>query len=729
MLFSSGRPTRPAGDERGDTPNSLPFFVSGFGYDGGWFFQFSKTFFFCWAIGDAVAQNIAKIRNIGITAHIDAGKTTLTERILFYTKKIHKIGEVDDGSATMDYMPQEQERGITITSAATTFAWKGYDVHLIDTPGHVDFTIEVERSLRVLDGVVAVLCAVAGVQPQTETVWHQAERYKVPRIAFVNKMDRIGANFERAVGTMVERLGANPVPVQIPMTMGDDFLGAIDLIRMRGIIWDQSSQGQEYEYIDIPEQYMEQALKARKVMLEAAAEMDEELLEHYLEHDDLDEKQIIRGLRIGTISNRLVPTLCGSALKNQGVQPVIDAVIDFLPSPAEVPAISGLNPETGEREERLPKAKEPLCAFAFKVTMDQGRKATYLRVYSGEIEAEKEVYNATRGIKERVARLFLMHANKREKIASATAGTIALAVGLKETKTGDTLTDSSAPVILESLDMHKPVISIAIEPKTRADQEKMLSSLEKIAIEDPTFAFVENEETGQLLVSGMGELHLEIIIDRLKREYGVEVQTGKPQVVNKETIQAKAKAHVIFDREIHEQRHFGEVTISVEPAARGEGASFTIVPSLDLIPPETIGYVKQGALEATLSGAVAGNEVVDIRITLESLGADLASMSGLGLKVAGSQACKEACEKASPVLLEPYMNVEVIVPEEFVGEVIADLNSRRGRLEEVSPRGKTSVLKAIVPLVTMFGYSTSLRSATQGRGIFTMQYSHYDAKL
>jgi elongation factor G len=676
-----------------------------------------------------VAQNIAKIRNIGITAHIDAGKTTLTERILFYTKKIHKIGEVDEGSATMDYMPQEQERGITITSAATTFSWKGYDIHLIDTPGHVDFTIEVERSLRVLDGVVAVLCAVAGVQPQTETVWHQAERYKVPKIAFVNKMDRIGANFERALSSMRERLGANAVPVQIPMTMGDDFLGVIDLIAMRAIIWDQSTQGQEYEYIDIPDQFMDQAVKARKVMLEAAAEMSEELLEYYLEHDDLDEKQIIQGLRLGTISNKLVPTLCGSALKNQGVQPVINSAIDFLPSPLDVPPVTGVNPETGSQEVRLPKVKDPLCAFAFKVVMDQGRKATYVRVYSGEIEAEKEVYNATRGVKERVARLFLMHANKREKIKSATAGSIALAVGLKETKTGDTLTDSSHPLVLESLDMHKPVISIAIEPRTRGDQEKLLSTLEKIATEDPTFTFVENEETGQLLVSGMGELHLEIIIDRLKREYGVEVQTGKPQVVYKETVQSKAKSHVIFDREIHEQRHMGEVTISVEPAARGEGVSFSHAPGLELIPADVIGYVKQGALESTLSGAVAGNEVVDVRITLASLGSDLASMTGLGLKVAGSQACKEACEKASPVLLEPYMTVEVVAPEEFVGDVIADLNSRRGRLEEVSPRGKTSVLKAIVPLVTMFGYSTSLRSITQGRGIFTMQYSHYDTKL
>ncbi|HMK33444.1 MAG TPA: elongation factor G [Desulfomonilaceae bacterium] len=675
-----------------------------------------------------MAQNIAKIRNIGITAHIDAGKTTLTERILFYTKKIHKIGEVDDGSATMDYMPQEQERGITITSAATTFSWKGYDIHLIDTPGHVDFTIEVERSLRVLDGVVAVLCAVAGVQPQTETVWHQAERYNVPKIAFVNKMDRIGANFDKALLSMRERLGAHPVPVQIPMTMGDDFLGVVDLIRMRGIIWDQGSQGEEYEYIEIPEQYMDEALKARQFMLEAAAEMSEELLEHYLEHDDLDEKQIIQGLRQGTVSNRIVPTLCGSALRNLGVQPVVDAIIDFLPSPLDVPPITGINPETGAVEERLPKARAPLCAFAFKVIMDQGRKATYVRVYSGEIEAEKEVLNATRGQKERVARLFLMHANKREKITSASAGSIALAVGLKDTKTGDTLTDASSPLVLESLDTHKPVISIAIEPKTRADQEKLLTTLEKIGTEDPTFTYVENEETGQLLVSGMGELHLDIIIDRLKREYGVEVQTGKPQVVYKETVQSKGKSHVVFDREIHEQRHMGEVTISVEPAGRGEGVSFRVAQDLEL-PPESIAHVEQGAREAMLSGPVAGNEVVDIRITLEAVGAELSAMTGLGLKVAGAQACKEACEKASPVLLEPYMNVEVVVPEECVGDVIADLNSRRGKLEEVSPRGKVSVLKAIVPLVTMFGYSTSLRSITQGRGIFTMLYSHYDAKL
>ena len=675
-----------------------------------------------------MAQNISKIRNIGITAHIDAGKTTLTERILFYTKKIHKIGEVDDGSATMDYMPQEQERGITITSAATSFSWKGHDIHLIDTPGHVDFTIEVERCLRVLDGVVALLCGVAGVQPQTETVWHQAERYSVPRLVFVNKLDRLGSNFHRALDMMRERLGAHPVPIQIPMMAGDDFLGVVDLIRMKGIIWDQATQGEEFEYIDIPDQYMDEALKARKFMLESAAEMDEELLEHYLEHDDLDEKQIILGLRKGTITNRIVPTLCGSALKDQGVQPVIDAAIDFLPSPLDVPPVVGINPETGEKEQREPKAKAPLCAFAFKVVMDQGRKATYLRVYSGELEAEKEIYNATRGIRERVARLFLMHANKREKIKSATAGNIVLAVGLKETKTGDTLTDPSAPLVLEALDMYKPVISIAIEPKTRGDQEKLLSSLEKIAMEDPTFDFREDEETGQLLISGMGELHLDIILDRLKREYNVEVQTGKPQVVNKETIAGTAQAHVIFDREIHEVRQFGEVTVGVEPAVRGAGFSFAAAPTLDTVSPELIDFAEQGVREAAWSGVLSGNEVVDVKVTLQAIGPDPASMTGLGLKVAASQACKEACEKASPVLLEPFMNVEVVVPEEFVGEVIADLNSRHGRLEQVTPRGKTSVLKAIVPLITMFGYSTSLRSLTQGRGIFTMQYSHYDTK-
>ncbi len=676
-----------------------------------------------------MAQNLSKIRNIGITAHIDAGKTTLTERILFYTKRIHKIGEVDEGSATMDWMPQEQERGITITSAATTFSWKGYEIHLIDTPGHVDFTIEVERCLRVLDGVVAVLCGVGGVEPQTETVWHQADRYKVPRIAFVNKLDRLGADFNRVLSMMKERLGAHPVPVQIPMTAGDDFLGVVDLIRMRGIIWDQESHGEVLEYIEIPSQYREEADSARSFMLESAAEMDEELLEYYLEHDDLDEKQIVSGLRSGTMSNRIVPVLCGSALKNQGVQPVVDAVIDFLPSPLDVASVEGVNPETGMKEQRAPKLKEPLCAFAFKVVMDQGRKATYVRVYSGELEAEKEVLNATRGTRERVARLFLMHANKREKIKSASAGSIILAIGLKETRTGDTLTNPAAPLILESLDTYTPVISIAVEPKTRADQEKLLSSLEKLAIEDPTFVSSEDQDTGQLLVSGMGELHLEIILDRLKREYGVEVQTGKPQVVYKETIHASAKAHVIFDREIHEVRHIGEVTVGVEPAARGGGVIFRTAPELEAVDSQMIQYAEQGAREATLAGVLAGNEVVDIVVTLKALGQDVTSMTGLGLKVAASQACKEACEKASPVLLEPYMKVEVLAPEEFVGEIIADLNIRRGRLEEVAPRGKISVIHAVVPLATMFGYSTSLRSITQGRGIFTMLYSHYDAKL
>lgn len=675
-----------------------------------------------------MAQNIAKIRNIGITAHIDAGKTTLTERILFYTKKIHKIGEVDEGSATMDYMPQEQERGITITSAATTFFWNGYEVHLIDTPGHVDFTIEVERSLRVLDGVVAVLCAVGGVEPQTETVWHQADRYKVPRIAFVNKLDRIGADFKRAVAMMKERLGARPVPIQIPMMQVDECLGVIDLIRMKGIVWDQESQGIEWEYIEVPDQYREEAVAARQAMLESVAEMDEELLEQYLEHDDLEDKQIISGLRTGAVSNRIVPVLCGTALKNLGIQPVIDAVIDFLPSPLEVPPVEGINPDTGVSEVRLPKVKEPLCALAFKVIMDQGRKATYLRIYSGELQAEQEVYNATRGTKERVARLFAIHANKREKIKTAGAGNIVLAVGLKDTKTGDTLTSMSAPLVLESLDQYTPVISIAIEPKTRSDQEKLLVSLEKLGMEDPTFTFAESEETGQLLISGMGELHLEIILDRLNREYNVQVQTGKPQVVYKETIKATGKAHVIFDREIHDARHMGEVTMSVKPGLRGEGFTFHVAPRLKEIPSELIEYVEQGAREATLSGVLAGNEVVDISLTLESIGDDFPSLTGLGLKVAAVQACKEACEKASPVLLEPYMKVEVVAPENFVGEVIADLNSRRGRLEEIAPRGKTSVIQAVVPLATMFGYSTSLRSGTQGRGIFTMQYSHYDAK-
>lgn len=675
-------------------------------------------------------QDLKKVRNIGITAHIDAGKTTLTERVLYFSKRIHRIGEVDEGSATMDYMPQEQERGITITSAATTFEWKGHEIHLIDTPGHVDFTIEVARCLRVLDGVVAVLCAVGGVEPQTETVWHQAERYRVPRIAFINKLDRVGADFPRAVKMMREKLGAHPVPVQIPMRTADELLGVVDLIRMKGMVWDQTTSGAEYEYTEIPEEQREEAREARRYMLESAAEMDEELLERYLEDDDLEEKDIVRGLRLGTVSNRIVPVLCGSALKQVGVQPVMDAAVDYLPSPLDVPPVEGINPETGKAERRQPKVNEPLCALAFKVTMDQGRKATYVRVYSGVLNAETEVYNATRGLKERVARLFLSHANKREKIKSAPAGTIALAVGLKESKTGDTLTDASAPLILEPLDVYTPVISIAIEPQSRADQDKLLPSLEKLTLEDPTFAFVESEDTGQLLISGMGELHLDIIVDRLSREFNVHVQTGKPQVVYKETIQSRGTAHVIFDRDMHDAHHHGDVTVRVDPAARGEGLTIRAVPGLaEAVGEERFQAVEQGAREAMLAGVVAGNEAVDVIVTVERVGEDVAAMTTLGLKVAAAQASKEACEKASPVLLEPLMAVEVVAPEEFVGEIIADLNSRHGRLEDVSPRGKTSVITAVVPLRTMFGYSTSLRSLTQGRGIFTMQYSHYDIKM
>jgi len=672
--------------------------------------------------------HLSRIRNIGITAHIDAGKTTLTERILFYSKKIHRIGEVDEGSATMDYMPQEQERGITITSAATTFTWRNHEIHLIDTPGHVDFTIEVERSLRVLDGVVAVLCAVGGVEPQTETVWRQADRYRVPRIVFVNKLDRIGADFTRAVDMMKHKLGALPVPIQIPMMAGGECLGVVDLIRMKALSWEKAAFGSDILVQEIPTTFLEDALVARRFMLESAAETHEELLEHYLEHEDLDEKQILRGLRLGTVSNAFVPTLCGSALKNIGVQPVIDAVIDFLPSPLDVPPVIGLNPLTGEEEQRLPKLKDPLSALAFKVSMDQGRKATYLRIYSGELRAESEVYNATRGIKERVARLFQMHANKRERIESASAGSIALAVGLKDTITGDTVTDISAPIILESLDLYKPVISIAIEPDTRADQEKLYATLEKIALEDPTFNYNENQDTGQLLISGMGELHLEIILDRLKREYGVAVRSGKPQVLYKETIMSSGQAHVRFDREIHDVRHIGDVTLSVSPTQRGTGHRFQNAIPPDQLSPDLLHFIEQGAREAMLAGVLAGNEVIDILVTLLELGAESASMSGLGLKVAAGQACKEACEKASPVLLEPFMSVEVTVPDEYVGEVIADLNSRKGRLEEVSSRSGSSVIRAVLPLATMFGYSTSLRSITQGRGIFSMQYSHYDTR-
>ncbi len=573
-----------------------------------------------------------------------------------------------------------------------------------------------------------MLCAVGGVEPQTETVWHQADRYNVPRLVFVNKLDRLGADFRRAVSMIKDRLGAKPVPIQIPMLSNGELLGVIDLIRFKAMFWDASTQGAEYQLADIPDAYREEAAKERQLMLEAAAEMDEELLTIYLEQDDLDEKNIIKGLRLGTISNRIVPVLCGSALKNLGVQPVIDAAIDLLPSPLDVPPVVGINPETGLEERRSPKANEPLCALAFKVSLDQGRKATFLRIYSGQLSAESEVYNATRGVRERVARLFQMHANKREKISMAPPGSIAVAVGLKDTKTGDTITSVSAPLVLESVDLYTPVISIAIEPQTRADQEKLMGSLEKLAMEDPSFAYNESADTGQLLISGMGELHLDIIVDRLKREFSVDVRTGKPQVVYKETIMSSAQANVVFDREIHETRHTGEVTVRVTPTPRGEGFVFAFSSSLEGIPAEMINNVEQGAREAMLSGVLAGNEVVDVKVSLEAFGSDIASMTPLGVKVSASQACKEACEKASPILLEPFMTVELVVPEEFVGEVIADLNSRHGRLEQVTPKGKTSLLKAIVPLATMFGYSTSLRSLTQGRGIFTMQYSHYDTR-
>lgn len=674
-----------------------------------------------------MTKNINKIRNIGIAAHVDAGKTTLTERMLFYTKRVHKIGEVDEGTATMDYMPQEQERGITITSAATTFEWKGYEIHLVDTPGHVDFTIEVERCLRVLDGAVAVLCGVGGVEPQTETVWHQAERYKVPRIAFINKMDRIGADFYRAVHMMRERLGARPVPIQIPMMENDSFLGVIDLVDMKSIVWDPESFGSEFHQIDIPEEYLEAAEEARGPMIEAAAEMDEELLEIYLENETLDKKQILRGLRKGAISNNIVPTLCGSALKNQGVQPVIEAVVNLLPAPDEVPPMRGINPETEEEELIKPNEKDPLCAFSFKVTMDQGRKANFVRVYSGKLEADSEVYNSNLKMKERVARLFLTHANKREKIKVAGAGSIALVVGLKNTRTGDTLANMKRPVILEAVDEKVPVISIAVEPSTRADQEKLLTCLEKVTMEDPTFTYREDEDTGQMLISGMGELHLEIIVDRLKREHGLNLVTGKPQVVYKETVTSPAEAHIIFDREIAETRHFGETTVKVAPAERGEGMVYEVSPELKDLGAELMEAALNGIKEAALAGPLTGNEMTDVKVTILSLGRNLEAMSPLGVKVSAAQACKEASSKGDPTQLEPYMEVEVVVPEDTVGEVIADLNSRHARVEGMTPRGKTSVIQAVVPLAQMFGYSTNLRSISQGRGVYTMQYSHYDS--
>ncbi len=670
---------------------------------------------------------LEKVRNIGIIAHIDAGKTTTTERILYYTGRIHKIGEVHEGAAEMDWMEQEKERGITITSATTTCFWRDHRINIVDTPGHVDFTIEVERSLRVLDGAVTILCSVGGVQPQTETVWRQADKYRVPRIIFVNKMDRIGADFFKVVADVEEKLGAKPVPVQIPIGAEDEFKGVVDLITMKAIIWEEETLGAKYHYEEIPEDLKDLAEEWREKMLEAIADVDEEIMMKYLEGEEITEDEIKAALRKGTIELKFFPMLCGSAFKNKGVQPLLDAIVDYLPSPLDIPPVKGINPKTGEEEERPASYDAPFAALAFKILTDPYvGQLTFIRVYSGLMESGSYVYNATRDKKERLARILRMHANKREEIPVLGAGDIAAAVGLRETYTGDTLCDPEHPILLEAMEFPEPVISIAVEPKTKADQEKLSIALQKLAKEDPSFRVATDHETGQTIISGMGELHLEIIVDRLKREFGVEVNVGKPQVAYRETIRSEVTQEGKFIKQTGGRGQYGHVWLKIEPLERGKGFEFHETIKGGVVPKEYIPAVEAGVREAMETGVVAGYPMTDIKVTLFDGSYHEVDSSELAFKIAGSIAFKEGAKKANPVLLEPIMEVEVTTPEEFMGDVIGDLNKRRGRVQGMEARGNAQVIRALVPLAEMFGYATDLRSMTQGRATYIMKFSHYE---
>ncbi|MGI6145392.1 MAG: elongation factor G [Peptococcia bacterium] len=667
-----------------------------------------------------------KIRNIGIMAHIDAGKTTTTERILFYTGRLHKIGEVHDGAATMDWMVQEQERGITITSAATTCRWQDHQINIIDTPGHVDFTVEVERSLRVLDGAVAVFCSVGGVEPQSETVWRQADKYGVPRIAYINKMDRVGADFFRGIKMIEDRLGANPIPIQLPIGAEDNFKGIIDLVKMKAYYY-LDDLGTKCEERDIPEDMLELAKKYREKMFEAVAEADEELLEKYIEGQDITEEEIINGIRKATLNVDITPVVCGSSFKNKGIQFLLNAVINFLPSPLDVPAIKGVNPETSNEEERHSSDDEPFSALAFKIMTDPYvGKLAFFRVYSGTLKSGSYVYNSTSGKRERVGRILRMHANHREEVEEVYAGDIAAAVGFKEITTGDTLCDENQQIILESMQFPEPVIDVAIEPKTRADQDKMGIALSRLAEEDPTFRTHMDPETGQTIISGMGELHLEIIADRLLREFKVNANVGRPQVAYKETIRNKVKAEGKFVRQSGGRGQYGHCKIELEPLEPGSGYEFVNKIVGGVIPKEYIPHVDAGIREAMESGHLAGYPMIDIRATLYDGSFHEVDSSEMAFKIAGSMALKDGAAKADPVLLEPVMKVEVVVPEEYMGDVIGDINARRGRIEGMEARANSQVIRSYVPLAEMFGYATDLRSKTQGRGIYVMQFSHYE---
>jgi elongation factor G len=668
------------------------------------------------------------VRNIGIMAHIDAGKTTTTERILYYTGRTHKMGEVHEGAAVMDWMAQEQERGITITSAATTAVWRDFRVNIIDTPGHVDFTVEVERSLRVLDGAIAVFDSVAGVEPQSETVWRQADRYRVPRIAFINKMDRVGADFFAAVQSMVDRLGAHPAPIQLPIGQEEHFRGVVDIVEMQAVVWDDDL-GTKITQSEIPQELREQADEYHHQLIDSIAEHDEELLETYLtDEESVTPEMIRRALRKATLAIAITPVLCGSAFKNKGVQPLLDAVVDYLPSPLDVPPVHGVDPRTGHELSRRPSEDEPFSALAFKVMSDPYvGKLTYFRVYSGKVKAGERVLNIATGKAERVGRLLQMHANHREERDEIGAGEIVAAVGLKATTTGDTLATDTAPIRLESMEFPDPVISVAIEPKTKADQDKLSQGLTRLTDEDPTFRVQTDEETGQTLIAGMGELHLEIIVDRLLREFSVDANVGRPQVAYRETVGRRVdKVEGRFVRQTGGRGQYGHAVINLEPAEPGEGYEFLDRIVGGKIPREYIPSVDLGIQEAMESGTLAGYPVVDVRIELVDGSYHDVDSSEMAFKVAGSMAFKNAMERAKPKLLEPVMSVEVVTPEDYLGDVMGDLNSRRGRVEGLEPRGNAQAVRARVPLATMFGYATDLRSMTQGRATFTMQFDRYE---
>ncbi len=673
-------------------------------------------------------NSLAVVRNIGIAAHIDAGKTTTTERILYYTGRTHKIGEVHDGAAEMDWMEQEKERGITITSAATYCNWKNIQINIIDTPGHVDFTIEVERSLRVLDGCVVVFCAVGGVEPQSETVWRQADRYRIPRVAFVNKMDRVGADLNRVLIQLRDRLGSTPLPIHIPIGVESSFCGVVDLIDMKARIWEEGADDYGTTFIDtdIPENLTEDAHEARERLLESLADINDNILAKFLEGEYIDPQEIREAIRKGTLQSKVVPVLCGSALKNKGIQLLLDSVVDYLPSPLDVPPVTGYNPETNQEETREPSDKQPFSALAFKLMSDPHGRLTFFRVYSGVMNAGDTVYNATKGKKEKVNRLLRMHANKREEIKQVRPGDIACALGLNRTATGDTLCELGKPILLESMNLPESVISVAIEPKTVVDQDKLFQCLSRMEDEDPTFHVKTDEETGQTIISGMGELHLEIIVDRILREYGVRANVGKPQVAYRETIKTATEYEEKYMRQHAGKDHYAHVKLKVYPCESGSGFEFINEVGNEIIPKEFIPPIQEGVQENLTSGVLLGYPILDVGARLAGGSYHQTDSSELAFKIAASICFREAIEQANPVLLEPIMSIEIVTPEEFLGDILGNLNSRRGRSSGVDDRGVTKIIKGQVPLSEMFGYATSLRSLSQGRATYSMELSHYE---